>query len=204
MSTTETKTETANDLARHTNVFVQGFGMNGTEKDLRKIFEDCGEICKITIKRKPDSNLAPYAFVEFVSEECADKALKKNDTKYETNMLKVELAHRSKPYAASETARMKSNSKKSIERNRNDDYDKRYDDRDRDIPPPRSDPPYDSPRNPPYDRYDDRPRYDPYYDRPRYPEYDPYYDRSRYPEYDPYYYRRYDPYPPPRYDPYYR
>lgn len=199
----EPQPETSSESTK-TNVFVQGFGMNGTEQDIRDIFKDIGEIVEVTIKRR-DFRQPPYAFVKFATPKDAEAALTKNNTKYEQNVLRVELSNREKPYSKEESLPPRDRNRYQ-DRHRYDNRDRRYDDRDRDRgrdrdrdrdrPPPRSDYRYDPPRYNDYDRYDDRRRYNDHsrysdYDRSRYPDSDRY-DRQRYDDHSDYGDRRYD------------
>ncbi|EAX86692.1 hypothetical protein TVAG_147690 [Trichomonas vaginalis G3] len=165
-------------------VFVTGFGMDGREEDVRKIFEEFGPIEQITIRKKPMNPQAPpYAFIKFVELKDAEASLVKNNTHYGSNVLKVEFAKRDRGYSKEE-ALPPPRRQRYQDRNHGFDRDRerRYDDRSRYNERPR----YDNQRydDRDRDRYSERDRYD---DRERYSERERYDDRDRYasrPRYD--------------------
>ncbi|EAY12416.1 hypothetical protein TVAG_445280 [Trichomonas vaginalis G3] len=166
--TTEAE-KTSGESKLKLNVYVTGFGMDGTEDDIKQIFSGFGQIESIKVVHSlKNPQIPPYAFIKFTNEKDAEASLAKNNCKYGTNVLKVELAKRDRGYTKEEARLMPF--KGMPQRNRNDDRDmrdRRPDDRDRFARYDRynEDPRYD------YDRYNDRLRYDM---PPRYPAYDRY------------------------------
>jgi RNA recognition motif-containing protein len=72
-------------------IWVNRLSKNVTEEDIKEHFKECGEIKTIFICLSKNRN-STYCFVEFTNEECAQKALDKNNTELGGNDIVVAIA----------------------------------------------------------------------------------------------------------------
>lgn len=85
--------EKKNDAAtQRRTVFVTNVAFAATEKELREVFADCGEVVAVTIVRNNHGKSRGFAYVEFAKEEEAAAAVEKNGTKLQERKLEVKLS----------------------------------------------------------------------------------------------------------------
>ena len=85
--------EKKNDAAtQRRTVFVTNVAFAATEKELREVFADCGEVVTVTVVRNNHGKSRGFAYVEFAKEEEAAAAVGKNGTKLQERKLEVKLS----------------------------------------------------------------------------------------------------------------
>ena len=79
-------------LKLHTNLFVKNLSKTCTPKDVFEIFSKYGPIDSIELKNAPNGECMGYGYVDFATEESANKAMEELDqTKFQDNIISVSL-----------------------------------------------------------------------------------------------------------------
>ncbi|KAJ1499407.1 hypothetical protein HMI54_011800 [Coelomomyces lativittatus] len=111
-------------------LYIRGLNFRTTELELRDIFHPFGDIEEVHIVKDPHLNeCRGFAFVKFVNNEMAQRALKKVDgMDFHGHRLIVELSKRSKPRQKTPGEYLGRHRLRSRSR-RHNDYDRQYRDR---------------------------------------------------------------------------